>query len=337
MARPAAVPVLSHFLVRSRSALGRTVGTLYAINSFGAVLGAASAGFLLLPELGKAHTNWVAVGCNITLGLLAIAFGLRKGFGAPLAEPMEPQMNTDEHGCEKRSGAISVNPCSSVVPNAVVPNDPVSPAAVKLAILTFGVTGFAAMATQIGWTRAISLATGSSTYAFSLIVAVFILGLSLGGMWGARIAPRTPDPLELLARVLLLIGLLNLIVVVLLGYSPFLFFLLIVWGTTQSWNVLLAAEACGIALLIICPTILMGATLPLTLQVASRSGAGAGQTVGTVYAVNTLGAILGSFFGGLVILPALQIQITLELMALLYAIPGLLLFAQSRAWRERKR
>ncbi|MCY3021220.1 MAG: hypothetical protein NTW87_19575, partial [Planctomycetota bacterium] len=47
--------------------------------------------------------------------------------------------------------------------------------------------------------------------------------------------------------------------------------------------------------------------------------------------------ILGSFFGGLVILPALQIQITLELMALLYAIPGLLLFAQSRAWRERKR
>ena len=201
--------------------------------------------------------------------------------------------------------------------------------------VSIGVTGFAAMATQIGWTRAISLSTGSSTYAFSLIVAVFILGLSLGGMWGARAAPRTRDPLGLLALVLLLIGFFNLVVVVFLGYGPSLFFLLLAWWSDSGWGAMMAAQALGIALVIIVPTFLMGATMPLTIQVAARSNAGAGRTVGNVYAVNTLGAILGSFLGGLVLLPALQTQSLLELMALLYALPALGLFWLSQSRRDK--
>ena len=69
----------------------------------------------------------------------------------------------------------------------------------------------------------------------------------------------------------------------------------------------------------------MGATLPLTMQVAQRYRENAGRTVGTLYSVNTIGAILGSFFGGLVLLPLLTIQYTLVVAALLYAIPGALL------------
>ena len=326
----ATLPVLSHFLVKSKSGLGRTVGALYAINSLGAVAGAAGAGFLLLPQLGKAHTNAVAVSCNITLGLLAIAFGLRGRFGASLAE-------TGETRIEERADSTAQ---SSLLSAHSSPTEEKVPAwdqrATKAVVVTFGVTGFAAMATQIGWTRAISLCTGSSTYAFSLIVAVFILGLSLGGMWGARAAPRSRDPLGLLALVLLLIALLNMVVTELLGHSPFFFFLLLAWCKELGWNTLLAVQASGIALLIIAPTLLMGATLPLTLQVAARSGAGAGRTVGTVYAVNTLGAILGSFLGGLVLLPLLQTQVLLEAMAVLYALPALLLFWFSRSRREQR-
>src|SRR5207248_1849459 len=71
-------------------------------------------------------------------------------------------------------------------------------------------------------------------------------------------------------------------------------------------------------------------------QIASRSTGNAGRTVGNVYAFNTLGSILGSFFGGLVLLPLLQIQSTLEVMALLYALPGVVLFALSPARRDKK-
>jgi spermidine synthase len=311
----ATLPVLSQFLVRSKQFFGRTVGTLYAVNTFGAVVGAAATGFVLLPVLGKANSNWVAVTINLGLGTFAIYFGLRAKpldvSGAP-AEP-EPETKT------------LVNNTTSI-----------SPVALKLAVLTFGVTGFAAMVTQIAWTRAISLAIGSSTYAFSLIVSVFILGLSFGGMWGARVAARVADPVVTLAKILLLIGLFGIALAALLGYGPVFFLVLIARGQDSSYELLLAQQALGIAALIIIPTFLMGATMPLTMQVASRFSDSPGRTVGTIYAVNTIGAILGSFLGGLVLLPLLQLQRTLNVMALFYVIPGLLLFFVSPS-RQNKR
>jgi spermidine synthase len=307
----ATLPVLSHFLVRSGQGLGRTVGALYAINTFGAVVGAASTGFILLPELGKINTNWAAVACNLLLGALAIAYGKNAIVeSAAVAEASTPSENQSSHQAS------------------------VSPAALKAVVIAFGITGFAAMATQIGWTRAISLGTGSSTYAFSLIVSVFIMGLSLGGAWASRIAPRVEDPVVLLGKILLLIGLLGMVLAALLGYGPVLFYFLLAWGSDAksgelNWGFLLFIQALGISALIIIPTFLMGATMPLTLQCASRSSTDTGKTVGTIYAVNTVGAILGSFLGGLLLIPALQIQRTLELMAILYALPGLLLISLS--------
>jgi spermidine synthase len=317
----ATLPVLAQFLVRSKNFLGRTAGRLYAVNTFGAVCGAAATGFFLLPALGLMRSNWIAVAGNLSLGALAIFFGRRK-------------FETNE--C-LLPGGTEKTPLPEARNTAEI-TAAVSPLALKAAVLTFGLTGFAAMATQIGWTRAISLGTGSSTYAFSLIVSIFILGLGVGGIWGARVAPRHADPLALLGQVLLLIGLLCLAVASLLGYSPVFFFYLLIWGgageSGACWSWLLTLQALGIALLIIAPTVLMGATMPLTMQVAARTNIPAGRTVGNIYAVNTLGSILGSFFGGLFLLPALQIHSTLEIMALFYALPGLLLFCLSSGGRR---
>ena len=335
----ATLPVLSQYLVQSHRALGRTVGTLYAVNSFGAALGAVAAGFFLLPSMGKAGTNWVAAACNITLGILAVVYGLR----GEADEPSSGAVNAPGNEGTDRTDCLSPH----------FPQADVSPLALKMTVMVFGLTGFAAMATQIAWTRAISLGTGSSTYAFSLIVAVFILGISLGGLWASRVASKISDPLALLGQILLLIGVLNMALSALLGYGPVLFFFLLAWGSNHSWWLLLSAEALGITLLIICPTFLMGATLPLTLQVASFEMRGqvradpafemegqterivspsisnAGRTTGTVYAVNTVGSILGSFFGGLLLLPLMGIQATSERMALLYGFCGCLLFGLS--------
>jgi spermidine synthase len=310
----ATLPVLSQYLSGIKTSLGRTVGALYAVNTFGAVAGAAATGFFLLPNFGKSQTNWIAVGCNVMLGVLAINLGLRQTLGLLPAVPANAQKSQE--------------------PSAQSP-EPIS-AAVKMTVAAFAITGFAGMATQIAWTRAISLSTGSSTYAFSLIVSVFILGLSLGGAWAARVAPKTLDPLALLAKILLVIGLLGLAISVLLGIGPILFFFLLAWSSQSSWWVLLVAEAFGIGLIILLPTFLMGATLPLTMQVAARYRESAGRTVGTIYAVNTIGAILGSFLGGLVLLPLLTIQYTLVVAALMYAIPGLLLMGMISGVENRK-
>src|SRR5436853_2415538 len=68
----ATLPILSQYLVRSKAFIGKTVGALYAINTFGAVLGAAITGFMFLPLLGKASSNQVAVVTNLVLGALAV-------------------------------------------------------------------------------------------------------------------------------------------------------------------------------------------------------------------------------------------------------------------------
>ncbi|HYF51586.1 MAG TPA: fused MFS/spermidine synthase [Planctomycetota bacterium] len=313
----ATLPILAQYLVRSNQSMGRTVGTLYAVNTLGAVLGAAAAGFILLPALGKIGTNFVAVAFNAILALSAIVVGWRA-----VTPPNMMQVLT-EHNRQKASQSAA-----APIPSSVV----------RFAVLAFGVTGFAAMATQIGWTRAISLGTGSSTYAFSLIVSVFIMGLSLGGWWGSRIASKAPDVVKTLAFVLLAIGMICMALAALLGLGPLMFYFLLAWGTDpgsggMSWSLLLAIQALGIALLIIVPTFLMGATMPLTLQVAAAdSSRNAGRTVGNVYAINTVGSILGSFLGGLVVLPFLEIQTTLQTMALLYALPGIVLLTMSAGW-----
>lgn len=316
----ATLPLLTHHLVRTKTVLGRTVGALYAINSLGAVLGATLAGFVLLPLFGKSTTNLTAVLCNLALGVLAIALG-----------------RNDRVPATQSTAAVPEEP-APVLATPRIEQAHVSPTAVKVAIGAFGLTGFAAMATQIGWTKAISLGTGSSTYAFSMIVSIFILGLSFGGAWGARAATRVRDPLALLARVLVLTAFLNMAVAILLGYSPILFFAGLAWGTQHGWNAVMFSQAVIIALLIFAPTFLMGASMPLTLQVASQGTSGAARTTGNVYSVNTLGSILGSAIGGLFLVPYLSVQIALELMSLLYAIPGLVLFflSESRTVRREK-
>ena len=81
----ATLPVLSQFLVRSPLGLARTAGGLYAVNTLGAVLGGACAGFVLLPTLGREASNWCAVACNLALGLVAVALGRRAGVAVTAA------------------------------------------------------------------------------------------------------------------------------------------------------------------------------------------------------------------------------------------------------------
>ena len=69
----ATLPILSTWAVREEATLGVTIGRLYALNTFGAVLGTALSGFFLLPALGVQHTLWIAVGINLLVALLILA------------------------------------------------------------------------------------------------------------------------------------------------------------------------------------------------------------------------------------------------------------------------
>jgi spermidine synthase len=305
----ATLPILSSIVVTDKRQLGQEVGTLYAINSLGAVIGTLMTGFLLLPYLGKSKTNLIAVICNISIGLLAIFF-------SNLTRKQKAKDKTKEQ---------------------VNNEQPIPRRILYTAITTLFLTGTGAMITQIGWTRAISLSIGSSTYAFSLTVAIFILGLTLGAITSARLYEKySGGQTKLLSFLLMLAGTTCLIVTVILGFGPLLSLHLFALGTNLSWTGLLALKALGIALLLLVPTFLMGTIFPLILQAISNNISNVPREVGKLYASNTIGSVTGCLLGGLVLLPILQIQSSLYLAALLYLASGLIVFYATTNYRQER-
>lgn len=161
----ATLPILSEALVSHKAGVGRTVGTLYAVNTFGAVLGVLLAGYVLLPALGNRVTMAIAAAANVAVGILAITYGWGR-----------------------RRHAVATGDCSGTLPAA----EAVIPVA-WLPVAVLGVSGAVSMAYAVAWTRALALVIGSSTYAFSSMLVAFLVGIAGGGAACTR-GWRDSDP-----------------------------------------------------------------------------------------------------------------------------------------------
>jgi spermidine synthase len=192
-------------------------------------------------------------------------------------------------------------------------------------LIGYGLSGFAALVFEIAWTRVLALLIGSSVYAFSLMLTAFIFGLGLGSALGARFVDRVRDPLKALAVVEAAIGLSALGVVPLIGQSP-LVILRVMGEVGESFWLLQWVRFGFILAIMLVPTTLLGAVFPLAGRLFVRSPSAVGRSVGTLYAANTVGSILGSLSGGFLLIPLLGIQHTLmAAVAASSAVAGLLL------------
>ncbi len=294
----ATLPILSKAFVRRSQELGGTVARLYGINTMGAFVGCAGAGLFLLPAAGLSNSIALAASLNIAAGVVALVIS---------REPRKPERPEPLRRTKRRQPVRKIGgDVSATIRPGVL-------------LLLYGLSGFAAMAYQVAWTRALILALGASTYAFSAIAACFILGIALGSLLISRWVGRARSPLALAALLEGMIGLSALLVVPLFGEMPGL-----VSRLTQSagatFGQLLATEVLCVFALLVVPTFCMGALLPLVCVVYealcanhARSGSPApdgspgpatGRTVGAVYASNTVGNILGAAVAGFVLIPS---------------------------------
>lgn len=277
----ATLPILVRFLCRGLGVMGRTVGVLYGINSGGAFVGAMLAGLVLLPTWGMAASYRLAVATNVGVGSIAIALWW-------VVRRRQPQ-ETDDLG----DGEVRTNLPAERVPSR------------RALLWGFGVCGFAAMVYQVAWTRAVALAIGSSTYAFTLIAGAFILGLTAGSLalgWTAdRRAGRVA--LGLLPGV---IGLSSIWTVAELGALPIEVTRLI--RTAETFAQLEWAKFRAVFTVFLLPTFCMGGLLPLVSRFLATRSEEAGSSVGVAYAANAAGTILGSFCAGFVLIPWIGIR-----------------------------
>ena len=294
----ATLPILSRYVIRRIDRLGGGVARLYGINTFGAVLGCFAAGYLLIGSVGVWATTVIAALLNGVVALLA--YGLHRSEGAirlPAPGP-EPAEGEDR-------GRL-----------------PILHVAILVAI---ALSGFASLTYEVAWTRLLSLVLGSSVYAFTAMLTTFLLGIAIGSMIISRMADRIRNPILAFVAIQACVAVSVLAVTPLFDKLPALFLTLFGRMGGSFWMFqIMQFVVCVLVMLL--PTLFIGATLPLAAKAFTSRIEAVGRGVGTVYASNTVGAILGSFLAGFVLLPLVGTQMTIVTASAVNLAVGIALF-----------
>jgi len=303
----ATLPVLSRFFVRSFADFGRRVGDLYATNTLGAVIGCAGAGFFLIPGLGMRMTVYVAAGINLVIGLVIVVVDRMR---------------------DKAAGELA--PQSAAEPTGAA-SEAAAPSWLAWVVLgTFGASGFASLVYENAWTRALTLVIGSSIYSFTTMLVTFLIGLALGGFIYARFMGGREARLSTFGLIELWVGLAALATIPLFERLP-LIFVRLLHGFGDTFNTFLSLQVLLSAMVMFIPTVLLGMTFPLVARLFTQSLYRVGSGVGSSYAANTVGAVLGAFAGGFILIPNIGVQNTIIFAVAMNLLIGcVLIFADLR-------
>ena len=276
------------------------LGFFYGGNIGGGVLGCLVAGFYLLRVYDLGVATYVAIALNVVVALLAIAIAK----ATPLPERLDS--DRDEVAGEARRRRRGRSTWRSAL------------------------SGATALSSEVIWTRLLSLLFGGTVYTFSLILAVFLLGLGIGSSLGSvdrpigRPAARglrlVPD-----ARCAAAIAWSAYMLTQSMPYWPINPSI-----TTDAWfNFQLDFVRC---MWVVLPgAILWGASFPLALASLAARGQDPARLVGSVYAANTVGAIVGSLAGSLLLVVWLGSQHAQQVLILVSALSGLLVLSTGGA------
>ena len=249
---------------------------------------ASSPGFYLLRVYDMAIATYVAVALNLLVGGLAILIARTAPYEVPAAarETVKPA-----------PGAWAV-------------------------YVAIALSGMTALASQVIWTRTLSLLFGATVYTFSLILAVFLFGIGIGSSLGSVLARGLERPRLALGWIqMLLCGAIAWAAYTLALSLPF-------WpidpsiSMSPSYNFPLDLAR---AFWVVLPaSILWGASFPLALASVAAKGQDPGRLVGGVYAANTVGAIVGAIGGSLLMVTWLGTQHSQQALIILSGLAALL-------------
>jgi spermidine synthase len=273
------------------------LGFFYAGNIAGAVMGTLLAGFYLLRVFDMSTATYVAAAINFAVGALGLFVAARTPASAGVTDS----------GADAQSALARTSTDRTLVYVAIA------------------LSGFCALAAQVIWTRILSLLFGASTYTFSLILAVFLIGLGIGSSIGSILAKGVERPRVALGWCQLLnVGAMAWSAYMLMKSLPY-------WPintsiTTSIWYNFQLDFVRAFWAVLPAP-ILWGASFPLALAAVAKRGEDPGRLVGGVYAANTVGAIVGSVVASLILVYWFGSQRAQQVLMIVSGLSGLLLLA----------
>jgi spermidine synthase len=198
--------------------------------------------------------------------------------------------------------------------------------------LLFFLSGACALVYQVMWLRLLALVFGVTVYAASTVLASFMGGLAIGSYSAGRMAGRLRSPLRTFGYVEIGIGLSALATPLVLEWIKHAWILMHP-ALPSSLVFLTAARFAAAFALLIVPTTLMGATLPIVMKSALAHDVAVGSRIGLLYALNTGGAIVGALTAGFYLAPELGLTPSFQLAALTNTAIGLTAIVASYALR----
>ena len=300
------LPAMGQHLVASRDRLAATGTTLYAVNTAGSATGPLAAGFVLPLALGFDGAYLLAVGIDLSVGILAITLARRSGASRPVsAATADPEVTPPSRLFDERGSASHEH--SSGLPSGLIWTIAVA-------------SGFATLGVEVIFTRLFAQVLQNSAYTYALVLTTFLLALALGAGLAHGLARLSrPRPHVLLAGLLMAGGAVT-------AGIPWLFHAgtdgLAYVGGDADWGGYVLAVAGLATVVMLLPAVVLGTTLPYLLRVLQAGHRQPGDTIGRLVAANTLGAIGGSLAAGFVLLPLVGAWRGLLLLAAIY--PALL-------------
>ncbi len=320
----ATLPLAVQYFTKKRKSFGDNISLFYAVNTLGGAIGVLIAGFFIIEYLGIREGILVTAVINILIGLTVMLYLGKPETTEPVKETSEKTEPVDKKAKKKKK---EVHSGSEVALNYKT-----------LLLITAGLSGFAALSFEILWTRGLKFLILNSTYGFASILFVFLLGIAIGG----RIAKRLSDKNNKLTYIY---GVLQIALGI---YSIFTIYLLYTFAYTESfqesikkilydysyaWGWGILAFIVTAILIYLIPTILMGVLYPLLNDLYyNKVSKKAGKTVSSIYAINTIGAILGSLTAGFFLIPAFGIKSSIYIIAVINLLLGLIFIIKSKTY-----
>jgi spermidine synthase len=283
------VPCAVRWLNTTDSRIDVGGGWAYAVNTGGGICGALISVFVLLPSLGVIGTGVAAAAFSL------LAVGLVVTLQIPGTQPLV-EARTIASASRDRTGSSS-----------------------RVALVLYAVAGAVALGYEVVWAQAMPQFLSTRAFAFSILLATYLAGLTLGSAIFARLSHRIRDPWGAFAFLISAAGVVALLEISLLDIRQLqLQFDAARWvlSLTGSEFARMAAHFLVAALgIVFLPTTLLGAAFPAVLRLTAR-GSHAGSDVGTVLAINTVGGIAGALLTGFVLVPHLGVVRSLGILAI---------------------
>lgn len=275
-------PLIARYWIESMDKFRRGVSVLYFVNTSGAVIGTVLAGFLLIAQFGIRTTTAITATLNIFIFVMSI-----------FVQPKSPAPAADKSDSNETTKA---------------------PLSTSTKFILWGtlLSGFTSITYEVVWMRAFTSYFGSSIYSFSSILTAFLVGIALGGLYFSRKYGRDYSALRAFGEIQLRVALSVVLFLVLFMKLP----AFIVWGikavhTNYGQYQLLQFALVLIAMLY--TTVNLGASFPAANAAYIQSMQNIGQSIGKVYAYNTLGSIAGAFLAGFILIPSIGMEKTIWL------------------------